>query len=112
MTEPAKIARRLCLAAGIAFLIFGFALGLAYHLHYRQMWSPEVIGPAARLLNDPSAPIESVRNTALQGHRTLLASFEVIDAAILMLLIASAAAGIAFLYVFAVLRRRRHDGAL
>ena len=111
MSEPAKTARRICLVVGIAFLLFGSALGLAYYLHYRPMWSPEVLGRAARLLGDPSTPIDAVRSTALQGHNTLLASVQALDAAILMLLIATAAAGVAFVYVSMVLRRGK-QGAL
>jgi hypothetical protein len=112
MSEATKIARRICLAVGIAFLFFGSALGLAYYLYYRPMWSPEVLAPAARLLGDPSTPVEAVRSTALQGHNTLLASVQALDAAMLMLLIASAAAGVAFVYVFMVLRRGKDNDAL
>jgi hypothetical protein len=90
MNEPAKTARRICLAVGIVFLLFGSALGLTYYLHYRPIWSPEVLGPAARLLGDPS-PSRAVRSTR-KNHSLLLASVEALDAAVLMLLIASAAA--------------------
>ena len=105
MSEPAKIARRTCLWAGIAFLVLGSALGPAYYLHYRPMWSPDVLGRAAQSLRDPSITVEALRSTALQGHNTLLASVGALDAAVLMLLIACAVAGVAFVYVFAVLRK-------
>lgn len=112
MNDPATTARGICLWVGIVFLLFGSALGLAYYLHYRPMWSPEVLGRAARLLSDPSTPVETLRSTALQGHNTLLAGVEALDAAILMLLIACAAAGVAFVYVFMVLRKGKQNGAL
>ena len=105
MSEPASTARRVCLWAGIAFLLLGSGLGLAYYLHYRPMWSPEVLGPAGQSLRDPSTTAEALRSTALQGHSTLLASVGALDAAMLMLVIACAVAGVAFVYVFAVLRK-------
>ncbi len=105
MSQPAKTARRICLWAGIAFLLFASGLGLAYYLHYRPMWSPDLLGRAAQLLSDPSTTAEPLRSTALQGHNTLLASVGALDAAMLMLLIACAVAGVAFVYVFSVLRK-------
>jgi hypothetical protein len=110
MIEPAKTVRQLCLVIGIAFLIFGAALGVAYY-QYRHTWSPEVIASAARLLQNPAAPTETLRKVALQGQKTLVASFEAIDAAILILLITDAVAAVAFLYIFIALGRRPHDGA-
>jgi len=111
MSEPAKIAR-ICLAIGVAFLLVGSGIGLAYYLHYRPMWSPEVLSRAARVLSDQSTPADALRTTALQGHSTLLASLSALDAAIVMLLIACAAAGVAFFYVCVVLRKGKVDGAL
>jgi uncharacterized membrane protein HdeD (DUF308 family) len=110
MTEPARTVRHLCFAVGIAFLIFGVALAVAYY-QYRHTWSPEVIASAARLLNDPSVPAETLRKVAVQGQKTLVASFEAIDAAILILLITDAVAAVAFLYIFIALGRRQQDGA-
>ena len=112
MSEPAKIARRICLAIGLAFLLVGSGVGLAYYFHYRPMWSPEVLGRAARVLSDQSTHADVLRTTALQGHNTLLASLNALDAAIVMLLIACAAAGVVFLYVRVVLRKGKVDSAL
>ena len=112
MSEPTATARRICLWVGTVFLLFGAALGLAYYLHYRPMWSPEVLGRAVRLLNDPSTAADALRSAALQGHTSLVASVAALDAAILMLLIACAAAGVALIYVFIVLRESKGHGAL
>ena len=104
MTEHANTAR-VCLALGAFFMALTLGLAATYYLHFRPMWSPAVVAPAARLLNDPTAPVEAIRRTALQGHQTLLASFEVIDTMMFVLLITNIASGAAFLYAFFSIRK-------
>jgi hypothetical protein len=77
------------------------------------MWmTPEVMERVPEFLRSPTATLEGLRKSALNGHQLVLDGFATLDAAINLLLVVSLGAAVVLLYVAARLRttaQRRGD---
>ena len=96
---------RLCLFAGALYFVGAGIVAGGYFLYYRPMWmTADILDRVPEAIRSSAATLESLRQTALNGHQLLISGFATLDSAINLILILSLGAALILLYVGAKLR--------
>ena len=109
-----RIARTSALWAAL-FFAAAMIVGGSYYFYVRATFpGAEKQAAVARFIQDPKSPAEHVRKVALDSHETVIAAFEAIEAAAIVIVVLCLAAAGGFMSIVMDVRKAKKgaSGAL